>query len=156
MEKYEPFNSEEVWNRVIAQPPELKSGEDIQTLRKFIDRESTAAAAYVRIASTTRGSAGRMTAEIAADKKEHIRHMQTIHFIETGDTYAPGVVKGDHDSTLDALRSRYRGEMELMDMYKKSWNTVENSRLGELFADFASDSMRHARIVEKIISSMMA
>ena len=155
-DNYEMDNFKSVWDRVTnSSNGDSKEKEDIKQLREFMDDEVSDMTEYTRLAACCKGPTARLLCEMASDERGHLKKLQTIHFILTGDTYAPEIHKKDYTSVLDALRGQYAGELEGAAMYKKAWGQTENHRLSELYSQFSDDELRHSRIIEGIISDIM-
>ena len=155
-DKYELENFDSVWERVTSanNDSEPDSAELIK-LRGFMDMEATGAAEYTRLIRNSRGMPARILSEITGEKKRRLKLLETVHFIMTGDTYAPTVERGECVTFLEALRDRYQSEVSSARAYKKAWNEAENERLLEIYADFSAESVRHVRMLEDLISTMM-
>lgn len=156
MENYNLENFDKVWSRVSDTATDSEFSESSAAkLRLFIDREASDIANYSALASQCRGPVLRTVSEIISDERTHLKKLQTMHFLLTGDTYAPEVSKKEYRSVLDAFRDRYKGEISGCYEYKKAFTETENERLSELYADFSADEKRHSSILENLISNMM-
>lgn len=156
MEEYSLDNFAAVWDRVTSDgKSDMNVDLEAARLRRFMDITASEYSAYGHLLPRAKGTAGRMISEIAAVKKRQMKTLQTIHFIFTGDTYAPSVTKDRSSSTLESLRFRYKNENDSAKEYKKAWNETENDRLIEIYASFSDDCAHNARLIEKLIGELI-
>ena len=153
---YDIENFQSIWNRVRSEESaEEESTDEIGILRKFIDGEAADIAEYGSLIGKCHGPVSKLLCAILVDEKNHMKKLQTMHFILTGDTYAPEKSQKGYTSFLEALRGQYNGEVEGSAQYKKAWNSTKNDRLRELYADFSSDEFKLRRILAESIAGLM-
>lgn len=131
-----------------------KPMDDAAQLREFINEVQEGYKIYSAL-SARRGSGAAVLRQLAADKKAHLRQMETIYFILTGNSYTPAPKPVDMDSVLSALRERYMAELENSERYAEAAKATENARLSALYSELAEDAKRHAIQIEELIGMIM-
>ena len=154
-DNYDLENLQQVWERVTSSGAEDTKSGDLTAMRKLMDMEATISAVYVRAAKESKGAICRFMYDGAAEGRSHIKKLRTVHFILTGDTYAPEVQRPQDDRLIETLRLIYISEERLLDAYKKEWNNTKDSRLSRLYSEFADEKSRRLTAAENIISDIL-
>lgn len=164
---YDSDKFDKVWKKVIAegnamQPAETekcqteKATGTEQTLREFMDDEASDEKYYAALAQKCGDrSIQREFQCLSSEEAGHLKRLQIAYFILTGDSYSPQATKPYITSMLDALRSRYIGEVNGEKAYQKAAMEEENGRLSQLYSELAMDEGRHAKKIEEIIERII-
>ena len=150
VEQFDTEGFRTVWKRVTESGGE--SSDDIGTLRKLLDEKATQTSRYEALLRYCRLSP---LSDILREEKLHMRRMQTMHFILTGDTYAPKIEKDGEKNVLELLRKCHGAETKSLTLFRSAWNSCKNERLGETYAEILDDERQHIRTLEAVIEAIL-
>ncbi|MGE4354115.1 MAG: ferritin-like domain-containing protein [Oscillospiraceae bacterium] len=147
-----PAAFERVWERVTAIDDCDKIPETLQQeLERFIEGEQCAINLYGVVAGNCGVKERQVIFQIIADEHRHLKNLQIEYFMLTGDmnTIKPSCVR-EHMGVLSLLRGAYLDEVSAAEKYRRAMES-RGGDLGKLYADFAEDERRHARLLKEII-----
>jgi rubrerythrin len=151
----EKENYDSVWDRVFGDADGQSSGDDLKTLREFMDDEASDGAYYRALAKKYPKSC-KAFSEMAADEERHLRELRTAYFILTGNVYTPKVNPVQITSFTSSLRKQYLGEAEGAKAYTDAAGATKNPKLRDIYLSHARDETRHRDTLESMLQSALA
>lgn len=155
----------EVWNRVTATGEiqeqskitvsAVSEHSDKETLQGFIEDESNDFAYYKKLAAKSNRASRIIFNKIACDEYSHLKKLQKMYFILTGDSYMPQMKNQEIPSMLSALRNRYIAETKGQAAYESASAITSNKKLAQIYIELASDEKLHAGEIERLIEKAM-
>ena len=92
---------------------------------------------------------------LCADAKKHLRKLQAIYFILTGDSFNGKVIGASKESLFAILHERYWGETEAAKALDLAAQKASFNNLSTLYASMAESKRNHVTLLETIIESLM-
>jgi rubrerythrin len=149
----------DVWRRVM---PEEKDKEknlgsnEVEILAGFIDDEFSDSRYYKALASKCGNkNIAAIFCRLSREEYIHMRRLQTEYFLLTGDIKKTEPACISVSSIPEALRTRYMGETEGAEAYKKAALYAGNDRRSRLYSELAEDETRHAGEIFKLIEQLI-
>ena len=174
--EYELFR--EVWKRVTESPddsepitlpqkktePEPAAAVAVKPelpryLEELMNDEASDESAYRVLANNMNSrQAAAALRSLSADEAMHLRRLQALYYLLTGDTYTPmhEYPRCRQRATLSALRDRYWAESEGSRAYAEAAKTYSDTAARPVFASFSQDEARHARTIESLIERLFS
>jgi rubrerythrin len=151
----EKENYDSVWDRVFGDTSGQDCGDDLKTLREFMDDEASDGAYYRALAKKYPKSCKTFSA-MAADEERHLRELRAAYFIMTGNVYTPKVDPVQIASFTSSLRKQYLGEAEGAKAYTEAAGQTKNQKLRNIYLSHAQDESRHRDTLESMLRAALS
>lgn len=159
---------DQVWDRVMKEKDHGQNqthtqnannspeSAEAQRLRFFMDKENEAAAIYMNLARRSRSRQNaNIFMSIARDEQRHLKILQSVYFLLTGDSYRPKTPQVRNQGMLTMLRQQYKSEVASAEGYENAAHETEIPNLAQIYKKTSAEEWGHVKTIEGMIRRQM-